>query len=124
LRGALSLWAGKQRWGEGALETTRNNLQFASRSKSSKDFAKTSPGLVLASLTLGLCTMAKSVRDYFNLKNEITNTLHNSPDTCEFFLFPRLKRDLKGRRFESIEAVQSAVTSCLINISEKQFQGA
>lgn len=42
----------------------------------------------------------------------------------DFFLFPRLKRDLKGRQFKSIEAVQATMTRTLNSISEKELQDA
>ena len=37
-----------------------------------------------------------------------------------FFLFPRMKRELKGYRFDSIEAVQAATTKALDSITEIQ----
>jgi hypothetical protein len=46
-----------------------------------------------------------------------------SPDLslCDFFLFPRLKKMLKGRRDENIEAIQSAVTMELTGIPKEAF---
>ncbi|CAH1970742.1 unnamed protein product [Acanthoscelides obtectus] len=47
-----------------------------------------------------------------------------SPDLApaDFFLFPRIKRVLKGDRFGSIEAVQAATTKTLNSIPETDFQ--
>ena len=42
----------------------------------------------------------------------------------DFFLFPRMKRELKGNRFDSIEAVQAATTKALNSIPETDFQRA
>ena len=47
-----------------------------------------------------------------------------SPDLSppDFFLFPRLKRKLKGRRFDSIEAIQKTVTAELNAIPADEFK--
>ena len=51
---------------------------------------------------------ALSVRQFL-MKNEMTTASHthtpHSPDLtpCDFFLFPRMKRDLKGKRFQNVE---------------------
>nr|CAH7720082.1 unnamed protein product [Callosobruchus chinensis] len=49
-----------------------------------------------------------------------------SPDLAppDFFLFPRLKRDLKGNRYSSVEDVKEAVTASLKGIPESEFQKA
>lgn len=49
-----------------------------------------------------------------------------SPDLAppDFFLFPRVKRQLKGQRFDSIEAAQAATTAALNSIPETDFQRA
>ncbi|KAJ8953952.1 hypothetical protein NQ318_019195 [Aromia moschata] len=49
-----------------------------------------------------------------------------SPDLAppDFFLFPRLKRDLKGNRYSSVEHVQEAVTAPLKGIPESELQKA
>lgn len=49
-----------------------------------------------------------------------------SPDLApnDFFLFPRMKRDLKGKRFDSVAAVQKASTKVLDSIPVEEFQGA
>jgi hypothetical protein len=38
-----------------------------------------------------------------------------------FFLFPRLKKRLKGRRRENIEAIQAAATMKLTDIPKEAF---
>ena len=47
-----------------------------------------------------------------------------SPDLApaEFFLFPRMKRDLKGRQFDTVEDVIAASTRALNSIQVEEFQ--
>ena len=47
-----------------------------------------------------------------------------SPDLAppDFFLFPQMKRALKGHQLDSIEAVQAATTKALNSIPEIDFQ--
>lgn len=47
-----------------------------------------------------------------------------SPDLApaDFFLFPRMKRDLKGRRFDTVEDVIAASTGALNSIQVEEFQ--
>jgi len=40
-----------------------------------------------------------------------------------FFLFPRLKKRLKGRRRENIEAIEAAATLELTGIPKEAFTG-
>ncbi|EGI63610.1 Mariner Mos1 transposase, partial [Acromyrmex echinatior] len=49
-----------------------------------------------------------------------------SPDLapCDFFLFPRLKRELKGKHWESVENIQKHVTMFLRDIPVEEFQRA
>jgi hypothetical protein len=49
-----------------------------------------------------------------------------SPDlaTCDFFLFPKMKLKLKGRRFDTIEEIQTASQRVLDSLIEKDFQEA
>jgi hypothetical protein len=44
-----------------------------------------------------------------------------SPD---YFLFPKVKLQLKGARFDTIEEIQKAVTEQLNNIPAKDFSNA
>ena len=43
---------------------------------------------------------------------------------CDFWMFPKLKEKLSGRRFEDVEEMQEAVTSVLDSFHLKDFKGA
>lgn len=47
-----------------------------------------------------------------------------SPDLapCDFFLFPRMKKSLKGKRFDDVEAVKRASQRALDSINVEEFQ--
>ncbi|UYV65896.1 hypothetical protein LAZ67_3005836 [Cordylochernes scorpioides] len=47
-----------------------------------------------------------------------------SPDLapCDFFLFPRLKREMKGKHWETVENIQHHVTTFLRSIPVEEFQ--
>jgi hypothetical protein len=49
-----------------------------------------------------------------------------SPDLahCVFFLFPKIKLKLKGRRFDTIEEIQAESQRVLDTLTEKDFQEA
>ena len=49
-----------------------------------------------------------------------------SPDLapCYFFLFPKMKLELKGRRFDTIEGIQAESQRVLDTLIEKDFQEA
>jgi hypothetical protein len=49
-----------------------------------------------------------------------------SPDLapCDFFLFPKMKLKLKGRRFDTIEEIQAESQRVLDSVTERDFQGA
>ena len=49
-----------------------------------------------------------------------------SPDlaTCDFWLFPKLKENLRGSRFEKIEEMKEAVTRVVDTFTLEDFQGA
>ncbi|UYV66139.1 hypothetical protein LAZ67_4000414 [Cordylochernes scorpioides] len=49
-----------------------------------------------------------------------------SPDLapCDFFLFPRLKREMKGKYWETVDNIQHHVTTFLRSIPVEEFQGA
>jgi len=59
----------------------------------------------------------------FLAKNNMTVILHHphSPDLapCDFFLFPKLKLRIKGRRFDTIEEIQEELET----IPKRDFQG-
>ena len=41
---------------------------------------------------------------------------------CDFFLFPRMKKNRKGKRFDSVEAVKTASQRVLDDIKVEEFQ--
>ncbi len=49
-----------------------------------------------------------------------------SPDLapCDYFLFPRLKKGLRGRRFETMKAMKDAVKQELNGITKEEFRNA
>ena len=48
-----------------------------------------------------------------------------SPDLapCDFWLFPKLKENLRGNRFSTIEDMKEAVTRVLNTLTQEDFQG-
>jgi hypothetical protein len=50
----------------------------------------------------------------------------HSPDLapCDFFLFPKMKLKLKGRRFDTIEEIQAESQRVLDRLTEKNLQEA
>jgi transposase len=67
------------------------------------------------------------IRSYL-AKHQISVVPHSpySPDLAPagFFLFPKLKTTLKGRRFQTIEEIQENVTREMRAITESAFQEA
>ena len=56
-----------------------------------------------------------------------TVVLPHSPDSsdlapCDFFLFPKLKRSLKGRRYEIMPEINANATKKLKDITKKVYQ--
>jgi hypothetical protein len=43
---------------------------------------------------------------------------------CDFFLFPKMKLKLKGRRFDTIEEIQAESQRVICTLIEKDFQEA
>jgi hypothetical protein len=41
---------------------------------------------------------------------------------CDFFLFPKVKLKLKGRRFDTIEEIQAESQRVLDTVTEKDFK--
>jgi len=68
---------------------------------------------------------ALSVKQFLT-KNSMTQLLHPpySPDLapCDFFLFPRMKKVLKGKRFADVEEVKKKTTEALKGITLQEFQ--
>ena len=50
----------------------------------------------------------------------------NSPDltSCDFWLFPNLKENLRGCRYETIEEMKEAVTKIIDTHTQEDFNGA
>ena len=68
---------------------------------------------------------SKVVKEY--LEEENFETLPHPPYSldlapCDFFLFPHLKRQLAGRRFDSRSALGSAVFQCLHQVPKNDFK--
>ena len=63
----------------------------------------------------------------FLAKNSMTVVPHPpySPDLapCDFFLFPKLKLQMKGRRFDTIEEIQEESQRVLDTFPKRDFQG-
>jgi histone-lysine N-methyltransferase SETMAR len=61
----------------------------------------------------------------FLTKNSMTQLLHPpySPDLtlCDFFLFPQMKKVLKGKRFADVEEVKKKMMEVLKGITLKEF---
>jgi len=62
----------------------------------------------------------------FHVKNS-TNTIQQPPNSsdlapCDFFLFGRLKKSLRGTRFESVEAIKQKSLEALMAIQKIDFQ--
>lgn len=67
---------------------------------------------------------AKAVTEYLK-EQRITALPHPpySPDLapCDFFLFPRIKKELGGKRFESVEELKRAVKAIANDISKEDY---
>ena len=68
---------------------------------------------------------ANIVKEYLKQKH-VTVLPHPpySPDLapCDFFLFPKLKKELAGRRFERIENLARAVNSIINKIPNQEYE--
>ena len=64
----------------------------------------------------------------FMKKEKVTELEHPqySPDlrSCDFFLFPRVKKMLAGRRYKTISALGSALYQCLLGIPKTDHVAA
>ena len=67
------------------------------------------------------------VTDYLT-KMDIKTISHPpySPDLapCDFWLFPKLKENLRGCRYETIEEMKEAVTKVIDKLTQEDFHGA
>jgi hypothetical protein len=68
---------------------------------------------------------ALSVKQFLT-QNSMIQLLHPSysPDItpCNFFLFPRMEKVLKGKRFADVEEVKKKITEALKGITLQEFQ--
>jgi len=71
------------------------------------------------------CHTSLLVRQFLSNKN-ITVCPHPpySPDLapCDFWLFPKVKMTMKGKRFESIQDIEAATTAQLKTLTKEDFQ--
>ena len=58
---------------------------------------------------------------FVTISSKISRTSIRSPDLapCDFWLFPKLKRPLRGTRFESIDDIKAESKKALMAIPEK-----
>ncbi|PNF25826.1 hypothetical protein B7P43_G11746 [Cryptotermes secundus] len=87
-------------------------------------------------LYMYMCPIPNSFRDRaiayivqeFLAKNKMAVVPHPpySPDLapCDFFLFPKMKIKLKGRRFDTVEEIQVETQTVLNTLTKKDFQDA
>jgi len=73
----------------------------------------------------GPCHTSHLVQQFLSNKN-ITACLHPlySPDLapCDFWLFPKVKMTVKGKRFESIQYIEAATTVQLKTLTIEDLQ--
>ena len=69
------------------------------------------------------CHMALSNTEFLEKSILVASEPPHSPDLspCDFFLFPRLKKCLKGRHFGTLNNVQKTVTDLLKSIPASEF---
>lgn len=70
---------------------------------------------------------AHRIKDFLaKTKTTVINHPAYSPDLapCDYFLFPKLKFKLKGRRFEDVESIKSAVAKEIGQLPQEVFQNA
>ena len=56
-------------------------------------------------------------------------TIPHHPDSlvlapCDFWLFPQLKENLRGSRYETLEEMEEAVTKVIDTLTQEDFYGA
>jgi len=69
---------------------------------------------------------ALSVQQFLVKKNNMTVIPHPTYSSklapCDFFLFPRMKGQMKGKRFADVSEVKKKTLEVLNNISTEEFQ--
>ena len=71
------------------------------------------------------CHILLLVRHFLSNKNiTVCPYPPYSPDLapCDFWLFPKVKMTMKGKRFESIQGIEAAVTAQLKTLTKEDFQ--
>jgi hypothetical protein len=73
-------------------------------------------------------SVCSSASTQFLAKNKMA-VIHHPPYSpvlapCDFFLFPKIKLKLKGRRFDTIEEIQTESLRVLNTLMEKDLQEA
>jgi len=60
----------------------------------------------------------------FLAKHDLSSLPPHSPDLapCDFFLFPQLKKTMKGRRFDYVEEIEANATRQLRAITKSDYQ--
>jgi len=66
------------------------------------------------------CHTSHLARQFLSNKN-ITACPH-PPYSPDFWLFPKVKRTMKGKRFESIQDIEAATTAYLKTLTKEDFQ--
>ena len=71
--------------------------------------------------------MHQSTTDYLTKMG--IKTVHHRPYSsdlapCDFWLFPKLKKKLRGFRYETIEEMKGAVTKVIDRLTQENFPGA
>ena len=68
------------------------------------------------------------LKETYLKQEKVVELLHPpySPDLapCDFFLFPRLKKHLAGRKYQTRKNLGSAIFQCLNSIPRKDYENA
>jgi hypothetical protein len=57
-----------------------------------------------------------------NVCRDLKEGLRNDLTLCDFFLFPRMKKTLKGKRFSDVDEVKENTQTALKSIPCQEFQ--
>jgi hypothetical protein len=71
-------------------------------------------------MTTPRLTLPSSSSSYWRNKKWLLSPTHRTPNlaTCDFFLCPKMKLNLKGRRFDTIEQIQTEWQRVLDSVTE------
>jgi len=102
---------------KGSLERLRNDVRRKRREKWVNGF--------ILHHDKAPCHTSLLVRQFMSNKN-ITVCPHPPYSqhlaTCDFWLFPKVKMTMKGKRLESIQDIEAATTAQLKTLTKKEFQ--